>query len=242
MNMGWGSSIGNYMGMNTAMQQQPNFGYGQQQNNMNGGNPWGGMQASWGGPGHFGAQMANMNNSMASGGDSFMGQFGGMGAASTGQYGIGNAGMSNTGLGASQTGSLGGMGNFNTMTGGMDGMSMQGASTQGQYGSPQGNTYNGAMGMSNLGLDQNAINADPQGFAQFQQGAQSQEADHPGSTYLSQGYNGGMQNSGMAMQGMNSGMNMASFGGGNNSMQGQVDNGGNVANALFGGFKGYQAW
>ncbi len=35
------------------------------------------------------------------------------------------------------------------------------------------------------GLDQNAINANPQGFAEMQQGAQQQEQQHPGSTYLS---------------------------------------------------------
>lgn len=35
------------------------------------------------------------------------------------------------------------------------------------------------------GLDQNAINANPQGFAEMQQGAEQQEQQHPGSTYLS---------------------------------------------------------
>jgi hypothetical protein len=36
------------------------------------------------------------------------------------------------------------------------------------------------------GLDQNAINADPQGFAEWQKGAAAQEAKYPGSTMLSQ--------------------------------------------------------
>lgn len=35
------------------------------------------------------------------------------------------------------------------------------------------------------GLDQNAINANPQGFVEMQHGAEQQEQQHPGSTYLS---------------------------------------------------------
>ena len=39
-------------------------------------------------------------------------------------------------------------------------------------------------------FDQNAINANPQGFADFQKGAAAQEAQYPGSTFLNQGSNG----------------------------------------------------
>jgi hypothetical protein len=58
-------------------------------------------------------------------------------------------------------------------------------------------------GMRQTGLDQNAINADPQGFAEFQRGAAEQERQRPGSTMFS--YQGAQpqQPQGIASQYMN---------------------------------------
>jgi hypothetical protein len=71
-----------------------------------------------------------------------------------------------------------------------------GSRPQGDYGDPnliqslpaQAQQYAPSVmpqGGEGFGLDQNAINANPQGFAEMQQGAQQQEQQHPGSTYLS---------------------------------------------------------
>tara|TARA_R110000868_G_scaffold298_3_gene2467 strand:- start:229 stop:1122 length:894 start_codon:yes stop_codon:yes gene_type:complete len=78
---------------------------------------------------------------------------------------------------------------------GMMGMMGQGAPQplplDQQTGTYAGNGMMGMMGQQGYpGMDSKAISADPAGFAQNVQGAQRQEAQYPGSTFLSQGQGG----------------------------------------------------
>jgi hypothetical protein len=72
-----------------------------------------------------------------------------------------------------------------------------------------GNGMMGMMGQQGYpGMDSKAISADPAGFAQNVQGAQRQEAQYPGSTFLSQGQGGQGAPQDMSQFAGNSMMNM----------------------------------
>jgi len=65
-------------------------------------------------------------------------------------------------------------------------MGMQSLSVQQPYSSAQQGKGQ-RSGITSPSFDQNAINADPQGFAQWQQGAAQQEQQHRGSTMYGKG-------------------------------------------------------
>jgi len=88
------------------------------------------------------------------------------------------------------------------------------------YGPGQGGMPGMLMGQQGYpGMDSKAISADPAGFAQHLQGAQRQEVQYPGSTFLSQGQSGqgAPQNmsqfagNGMGMMGQQAPQNIPQF-------------------------------